>query len=79
MVYEWIRTWLECSLEDLWRALSTANNWIASPGTRGPARAELEWKTNEALRHYHHGDTDESRVAVQTGTHVFHVSNNTYF
>lgn len=50
-----------------------ANIWRASPGTRGTCKAELEWKTNEALCHYHRGDAAESRVTVQTTTHIFYV------
>lgn len=79
VVFGWIPVWLKCSLMSLWRALSAANVWIASPGTRGPRKAELEdWKTNEALRHYHHGDATESSITVQTGTHIFHVSKHAY-
>lgn len=74
VVFEWIRIWLGCSLMSLWRALLAANIWRASPGTRGPCKAELEWKTNEALCHYHRGDAAESRVTVQTTTHIFYVS-----
>lgn len=73
-VLAWIRTWLKCSLTILWRALLATNTWRASPGTRGPCKAE-EWRTNEALRHYHHGNAAESRVTVQTTTQIFHVSN----
>lgn len=67
--------WLKCSLMSLWRALWAANVWIASPDTREPRKAEFEdWKANEALRRYHHGDADESSITVQTRTHMFHVS-----
>lgn len=75
VVCEWIRIWLGCSLRIFWRALSATNIWRTSPGTRGPCKAELEeWRTNEALRHYHRGDAADSRVAVQTTSHIFHVS-----
>lgn len=74
-VFEWIRMWLGCILTSFWRALLAANIWRTSPGTRGPCKAELEeWKTNQALCHYHCGDAAESTVAVQTATHRFHVS-----
>lgn len=75
VVFECIRIWLGRSLLSLWRALSAANSWRASPCTRGPCKAEIEeWKTNEALCHFHHGDAAESKVTVQTTTHIFHVS-----
>lgn len=80
VVFGWISGWLKCILISLWRALSAANIWIASPGTRGPSKSELEeWKSNEALRHYHRGNADESSVAVQTRTHMFHVSKDVPF
>lgn len=42
--------------------------------------AELEeWKTNEALCHYHRGDAAEARVTVQTTTHIFHVSKRFFY
>ncbi|TWW76444.1 hypothetical protein D4764_13G0011060 [Takifugu flavidus] len=73
VVFGWISVWLKCSLTSLWRALSAADIWIVWPGTRGPCKSELEeWKTNEALRHYHR-PADESSVTVQTRTHIFHV------
>lgn len=74
-VYGWISVWLKCILTSFWRAVSAANIWIVWPGTREPCKPELEeWKTNEALRHYHRGNADESSVTVQTRTHIFHVS-----
>lgn len=80
VVFEWVWVWLGCGLMGLWRALSAANIWRASPGSSGQCKAEVEdWQTNEALRHYHHGDADESKIKVQTRSHIFHVSTNTQF
>lgn len=79
--FEWISSWLKYGLTRLWGALPlpVVSNWIASSGItdRGSYKADSEeWKTNAALREYHLGDADETRVTVQTSTHAFHVSKN---
>nr|XP_046249185.1 kelch-like protein 42 isoform X2 [Scatophagus argus] len=74
--FEWIGLWLKYGFTRLWGGLPKVNNWIACPGTtdRGSCKADAEeWKTNKALRTYHLGDGDETRVTVQTSTHAFHV------
>lgn len=66
--------WLKCVFRQLLGAL---DNSLASPGItgRGPHQGvSEEWKTNEALRIYHLGDANQTKVTVQTSTHAFHVS-----
>ncbi|KAM4572976.1 kelch repeat and BTB domain-containing protein 13 isoform 2-T2 [Odontesthes bonariensis] len=74
---EWIALWFQYGLRRLLGAFPIVNNWVASPGIidKGLCQADSEeWKTNEALRTYHHGDGNETKVTVQTSTHAFHVA-----
>ncbi|XP_036068349.1 kelch repeat and BTB domain-containing protein 11 [Oryzias melastigma] len=73
IIIGWIIMWLKCVFRQLLGAL---DNSLASPGItgRGPHQGvSEEWKTNEALRTYHLGDANHTKVTVQTSTHAFHV------
>ncbi|XP_008289242.1 kelch-like protein 42 [Stegastes partitus] len=76
IILEWISLWLKHGLGKLLNACPIVNNWRASPGIADTGSCQVdsdEWRTNEALRTYHLGDGDETKVTVQTSTHAFHV------
>ncbi|XP_069018834.1 kelch-like protein 42 [Embiotoca jacksoni] len=75
-LFEWISSWVTCGLQRLLGVFPKVNNVIASSSItdRGSLQADSkEWKANEALRTYHLGNGDQTKVTIQTSTHAFHV------
>ncbi|XP_035012419.1 kelch-like protein diablo isoform X2 [Hippoglossus stenolepis] len=76
LLFVWVSLQLKSVLLRLWRDLSEVVSSMSSPSiTNRQTRQEdsEEWKTNETLRTYHHGDGGNTMVTVQTSTHAFHV------